>query len=97
MKTVGREGLPDLPPIRRSRKHLLPLDNRKRYVYTVTVALLRYDISRKERYWMKKRIAISLTPEIVDFLEGHSEKMGLRKSDIIAIALTEYKRKVKKQ
>lgn len=46
---------------------------------------------------MKKRIAISLTPEIVDFLEGHSEKMGLRKSDIIAIALTEYKRKVKKQ
>lgn len=46
---------------------------------------------------MKKRLAISLTPEIMDFLESHSEKMGLRKSDVIAIALTEYKRKAKKQ
>jgi hypothetical protein len=46
---------------------------------------------------MKKRLAISLTPEVMEFLEQQSEKTGLRKSDVVSIALSEYKRKVKKQ
>lgn len=45
---------------------------------------------------VKKRLNFTLTLDLISFLEDEAKRTGLRKSDIVALALIDYKNKVEK-